>query len=417
MRGNSMGIIAASLLFAGIAGVAAVHAASIAPAAPSAGTLQAQLDAHTQQIAQLTQQIAQYQAELLKADANKKTLQDAIHVLDLQRKTVQAQVSATQNQISATQLRIRQLGSDIASTQETIAGNQAALASNMRNLEQVEEQPLIVQLISSSSLADTWADTDARLQVQSAVQDNVHSLEEQKSALASSQNASKQKQAVLTSQKDTLTSQQKSLTQTTKTKAQLLAETKAQEATYQRLLAAAKAELASFSTFSVNAGGSGLLTGQTSCDAWGCYYNQRDSAWGNMPLNGTQYHLKSDGCLVTSMAMVLTHYGHRSVTPVTINANPENFAAYYPAYLLYTIYVDGVSASRTTAAIDATLSTGSPVVVGLHAYGGTHYVVLTSGSRGNYLMRDPYIANAKDISFSAHYSLRNIFGISKVVIQ
>ena len=102
---------------------------------------------------------------------------------------------------------------------------------------------------------------------------------------------------------------------------------------------------------------------------------------------------------------------------MSINANPENFAAYYPAYLLYTIYVDGVSATRTTSAIDATLSTGDPVVVGVHAYGGTHYVVLTSGRAGSYLMRDPYIANAKDVSFSAHYSLRNIFGISKVVVK
>ena len=406
----------ASLALAGAFGVATVHAASPPPPS-SASALQAQLNAHTQQIAQLTQQIAQYQAELLKADANKRTLQDAIQVLNLQRKTVQAQVSATQAQIAATQVRIRQLGSDIANTRDAIAANQAALASNVRSLARAEEQPLVVMLISSDSLAETWADADAVLQTQGAIQDKVRSLEGQKSALAESQDASKQKQAVLTSQKDTLTSQQKSLTQTTKTKAQLLAETKAQEATYQRLLAAAQAELASFSTFATNAGGSGLLGTQTSCDAWGCYYNQRDAAWGNVPLNGTRYYLKSDGCLVTSMAMVLTHYGHRSVTPMSINANPENFAAYYPAYLLYTIYVDGVSATRTTSAIDATLSAGDPVVVGVHAYGGTHYVVLTSGRAGSYLMRDPYIANAKDVSFSAHYSLRNIFGISKVVVR
>ena len=32
-------------------------------------------------------------------------------------------------------------------------------------------------------------------------------------------------------------------------------------------------------------------------------------------------------------------------------------------------------------------------------------------------MRDPYIANGKDISFSANYSFRNIFGISKVIVS
>ena len=54
---------------------------------------------------------------------------------------------------------------------------------------------------------------------------------------------------------------------------------------------------------------------------------------GKNPLNGTKYNLASDGCLVTSMAMVMTHYGYKDVTPVTINSDPKNFAAYYPAYL------------------------------------------------------------------------------------
>ncbi len=117
------------------------------------------------------------------------------------------------------------------------------------------------------------------------------------------------------------------------------------------------------------------------------------------------------------MAMVMTHYGYRDVTPVTINSNPANFAAYYPAYLLTTINVDGVTATRKTAAIDATLATGNPVIIGLNAYGGTHFVVLVSGSKGNYIMRDPYIANGDDISFAANYSMRDIFGITKITIS
>lgn len=385
--------------------------------ADTASALQAQLAAHADEIAELNKQIAQYQAQLLKADADKKTLQDAIRVLDLKRKTVEKQVSATQSQIAATQVQIKQLGLNIADTQSAIDSNRAAIAEDLRNLAKTEERPLIAQLLATESLADTWTDADAILQVQDAIRERVLELKNHKDSLAASQAATLQKKDALTSQKNTLTAQQKSLTQTTKTKAQLLAETKAQEATYQKLLAQAKAQLASFSTFSQNAGGSGLLANQTSCDSWGCYYNQRDSAWGNDPLNGTQYKLKSDGCLVTSMAMVLTHYGYRSVTPVSINSNPSNFAAYYPAYLLYTINVAGITATRKSALIDATLRTGNPVVVGVYAYGGTHFVVLTSGSGGNYLMRDPYVANAKDISFSAHYKVANIFGVSKVVIQ
>jgi hypothetical protein len=175
--------------------------------------------------------------------------------------------------------------------------------------------------------------------------------------------------------------------------------------------------MAGMSTFTTAAGGSKLLANQTACDTWGCYYSQRDAAWGNMPLNNTKSRLASDGCLVTSMAMVLTHYGYRDVTPVTINSNPNNFAAYYPSYLLFTTYVDGITATRVTTAIDSTLSAGEPVIVGVHAYGGTHFVVLTSGSRGSYLMRDPYVANGKDIPFTDHYKISSIYSIRKVVIS
>ena len=201
-----------------------------------------------------------------------------------------------------------------------------------------------------------------------------------------------------------------------RSKSELLTATKAEESNYEKLLAAAEAELNSFSAFAQNAGGSKLLVNQTVCDSWGCYYNQRDALWGNNPLDGTRYKLASDGCLVTAVAMVMTHYGYRDVTPATINSNPDNFASYYPAYLLTSINVDGVTATRKVAAIDATLATGNPVIVGLYAYGGTHFVVLVSGKRGNYVMRDPYVANGKDISFSAHYSLRRIFAVTKVVI-
>jgi len=90
------------------------------------------------------------------------------------------------------------------------------------------------------------------------------------------------------------------------------------------------------------------------------------------------------------MAMVITHYGHKTL-PSDINSNPGNFASYYPAYLLYTISVNGVTAQRVGSYIDASLSHGDPVIVGVHAYGGTHFVVLTGGTGGSYMMNDPYI--------------------------
>ncbi|MCX6789958.1 MAG: hypothetical protein NTV60_00320 [Candidatus Kaiserbacteria bacterium] len=223
------------------------------------------------------------------------------------------------------------------------------------------------------------------------------------------------KASLLSLQKD-LSNQKSSVNASKIAEQNLLAQTKNQESTYQKLLKAAKAELASFSTFTTNAGGSKLLANQTSCDSWGCYYSQRDTLWGNVRLNGARSNLASEGCLVTSMAMVLTHYGHRNVTPVAINADSGNFSP-FGGLLLFVINVDGVTATRKTTTIDATLATGNPVIVGVHAYGGTHFVVLTSGSRGSYLMRDPYVANGKDINFTSHYSIGSIYAINKVIVS
>lgn len=383
----------------------------------SSNSLQQQIDADNQQMIILNQQIADYQTKLQQIGSDKKTLQSAINALDLQRKKVEAQISLTQRQINTTQLQIKQLGGKIVDTEQTITDDRTTLGAYLRNLQIADSQSLIEQMLSSNTLSEVWDDINANVQMQNDIQNNMQDLQAQKIDLANSQAASKEKQATLTVQKQSLASQQKSLTANVQSKNQLLADTKAQESNYQKLLAAAKTQLKSFSDFVKNAGGSKLLPNQTVCDSWGCYYNQRDMAWGSNSLNGTQFNLASDGCLVTSMAMMMTHYGYRDVTPVTINSNPDNFAVYYPAYLLYTISVDGMTVTRKTAAIDATLATGNPVVVGLNAYGGTHFVVLVSGSKGKYLMRDPYIANGKDISFSDHYSVKNIFGISKVVIS
>jgi peptidoglycan hydrolase CwlO-like protein len=382
----------------------------------SSSSLQTQLDANDQEMASLNQQIAQYQAELQQVGANKATLQAAINTLDLQRKKVQTQISLTQYQIQTTQLQIQQLGGEITNAQQTIASDQTALGAYLLSLQKTDAKPLIEQMLSSGGLVQSWSDLNQTLQIQEGIQNEMQSLQSQENSLADNQNASEQKQSTLTAQQQSLTAQQQSLVSTEQSKAQLLTETNAQEATYEKLLADAEAQLNSFSAFAQNAEGSKLLGNQTLCDVWGCYYNQRDTAWGNDPLDGTRYTMAADGCLVTAMAMVLTHYGYKDVTPVTINSNPNDFAAYYPAYLLTTIDVDGVTATRKTTAIDATLANGDPVIVGIRAYGGTHFVVLVSGAKGNYLMKDPYITDGNDISFSANYSLRSIFAIAKVVI-
>jgi len=370
------------------------------------------------QIAQLQQQITTLEKEISTATAQKQTLQSTITSLNLKIKKIQTSITLTQTQIKQKDSQISKLSTTISTTTTEVAVVSRDVNGALEQLNQYDQESLLTALLTGETLSAFFNRAEEIVTLREALVQRMRDLTALKTSLESTKTQAQTARADLASLQTNLNQQQTSLNQTKTSKTQLLAETNAQESTYETLLAQAKAQLAGFSTFTQNAGGAGLLTNQTSCDAWGCYYNQRDAQWGNDALNGTKYQMKSDGCLVTAMAMVMTHYGYRDVSPPTINSNPANFAAYEPAYLLYTIYVDGMTATRVTAAINATLAAGNPVIVGLHAYGGTHFVVLTQGaSAGTYLMRDPYIANGKDISFSAHYTLKEIYAIQKVKIS
>ena len=384
-------------------------------------TTDQQLNAAAAQISSLEQQITEYQNTLTQLGSQKSTLQNAIDSLAVSIKKVVANVSVTQAKITQASLQLKNLGGAITDKQTRIGSDQASIEKSLRTRYELSDTTLVESLLSSGGLISAWDEATALTELNSAIESDMADLASTKQSLTKDYNATQAQQAQLVALKKQLASQEAQLNQTKQQQTALLAQTKDSETNYQKLLASAQAQLASFSVFSQNAGGSGLLGNQTSCDSWGCYYNQRDQAWGNMDLSGTRDRLAADGCLVTSMAMVLTHYGYTDVTPVTINSNPANFSA-VGGLMLYTTYVDGTAAERlrktpiTTQTIDTILATGNPAIVGIYAYGGTHFVVLVSGKKGSYLMRDPYIANGKDISFTAHYSLKNIYEINKITI-
>ncbi len=393
-------------------------ALGLPPALSSAATgdIQTQLDANSAQISALQAQIAEYQKQLNSLGTQKGTLKSAISSLTITQKQLAAQAQETQAKISSANLQIQKLTHSIGTKEENIAADQTAIAKALRTIAQGEEATLVTQIVSSHSIDEVWQVADEAYQFNEALIGHISDLRDARTQLTSNRTQVQSTKATLVSLQNDLASQKKSIDANKQKQQRLLAQTNNQESTYQKLLAAAKAELASYTAFTTNAGGSKLLANQTSCDDWGCYYSQRDTIWGNVPLSGTSERLAASGCLVTSMAMMMTHYGHRNVTPVTINADPGNFSA-VGGLLLFTIRADGATATRVTSFIDATLASGNPVVVGIHAYGGTHFVVFTSGTKGNYLMRDPYIANAKDISFVANYPLSSIFSASKVVVK
>lgn len=354
------------------------------------------------------------QKKLTELQGQDKTLSSQIAIADNQIKLTEAKIAKTEDEIDALTDDIDIAKSKISSSEGTLEQTSVAFVGRAKAVYQVGSVDPWQVLLTSNSFDNFFTRLKYLKIVQLFDKKNIYAAEQAKVNYKNQQGIledKKTQQEQLSSKLQDYTDQ---LNQDKDTKKKLLSETQGNEATYQKLLSAAKAQLEGFSNFVAAQGGASLLSGQTSCDSWGCYYNQRDSSWGGLSLNGTQYTLASDGCLVTSMAMIYTHYG-RKITPVDINSNSSNFASYYPAYLLFTINAGGSTSQRVGVALDSTLSGGDPVVVGINAYGGTHFVVIKSGSGGSYVMNDPYIANGHDINFTDHYSVGSIFSIQKVI--
>jgi len=354
-----------------------------------------------------------------------KELEKQLAAVKSEEKTLSSQISVMDNQIKLTEYRIQATGDqldileeDIDSADKKIDNLEGSLDSITKTLmDRISAtyqlgtvQPLEM-LLSSGSFTDFVNKTNYVKIVQEHDKKLMYNTVQAKNDYINQKAIFEEKKVKVVALKSQLEDYTAELDSQKSQKQKLLAETQGSEANYQRLLNQARAQLAGFSRFTANQGGSSLLGSQTSCDDWGCYYNQRDSSWGGSSLNGTQYTLASDGCLVTSVAMVYSHYGHRSVTPATINGVSSNFASYYPAYLNKSVSADGASSTRVSVSLDSELSQGRPVIVGVSYDGGPiadHFVVIISGSNGVYQMNDPYIPNGKNISFNAHYSVGSI---------
>lgn len=207
--------------------------------------LQTQIDSHNKQIQTLNKEIAAYEKQLATIGTQKQTLQSTVSQLDIQRKKISASINVTKNKIGALQLEIQSLSKNIRSKEESIAINEAGLGETLRRLHETEKQTLVVALLSSQDLNEVWTDIDANYELQDAVRQDIQELSEQKETLTETKTATETKQSELKAQQTKLVGEQGSLDATRKAQADLLAQTKSQEANYQALLRSKQAAKAS----------------------------------------------------------------------------------------------------------------------------------------------------------------------------
>ncbi len=361
-------------------------------------------------------------------------LQNKINDLKGQEQSLASQIAVMDNQIKLTTYKIeaaRQQIADLTLNIDTATKKIGNIESSLNNLTKVLVNRIVATyevgsapnfqiLMAASNVTDFVRRTSYLRLAQAHDKRLIYDTVQAKNDYANQKNIFQGEKKQVEALNAQLQAYNVQLNQQKADKNRLLADTQGSESNYQRILAETKAQLASFRGFVTSQGGASLLGNQTVCNDWGCYYNQRDSQWGGNSLNGTGYTLADSGCLVTSMAMAYTHFGHKDINPQSINSNSGNFGGIPAALLKYSITANGVSADRQRiSTVDSGIGTGA-VIVGISYDGGPysdHFLVLISGSGGNYTMNDPFTPGGHNISFSSHYSVGSIREIYTVSVH
>ncbi len=314
------------------------------------------------------------------------------------------QIKLTTLKISQTQEQIDMLGGRITQLQISLEDLNKAFAS--RALETYKLSKFENNFFFIFSASDVTEVTSRFHYLQKIAEEDRNLL----NRLSNAQNNYQfQKQNQETLQKQLITQQEIVNTQK-KAKNNLLIATRNDETKYHSLLSQAIAQKNSFLSYVNRQGGASILSNQTTHSDWGYYYNQRDKEWGNNFMGASRLTLADYGCLVSSVAMISSHYG-RDIKPIDIANTPSAFfspnADTALLYWQFTTKGTGVNlVSHPKSQLDSLLSAG-PVIVGLYS-GPDHYIVLKSGSGGNYIMNDPFMENGGSRNFSEKYNLGNI---------
>lgn len=357
-----------------------------------------------------------------------KTLSSQIAVMDAQINLTQSRIDATKQQISDLTLDIDTATKKVNNLQNSLNDLIKILLNRMVATYEIGQVQPFGILLTSTDASNFFSRLNYLKIAQTHDKQLIYLTQQAKNDYVNQKNIFEDKKKQVETLKIQLESYTQQLNQEKQSKKDLLSQTQGDETVYENLRQQALAQLRSFASF---AGGASVLSNQTSCDDWGCYYNQRDSQWANILINGSNdcngpCSVLRVGCTITSIAMVASHMGHRDILPSDIaQSSPDNFQV-GTALIKYNITVKSVNINRgstntwngstdsqVNSIIDNDLKNG-PVIVGMYVSTGTHFVVIKGGSGGNYTMNDPFTENGKDIPFTSHYSISSIFEVDTV---
>lgn len=334
------------------------------------------------------------------------TLNAAISTLNSKISLAQGQIARTEAQINVLEEEIGVLSTLVTDLNFSLDDLSATYVARVRESYKQRTLSPIHLLFSSQSFAEFLE----KARYLSVVKARDHlilvELEKARADYDNQKQLKEEKQAEVEALMAGLEAQRRTLSAQKVQKQDLLIVTKNSEKEYQSLIAEARLELSSLRGFSSARGDSCLGSPQPQPDGW--FWSQRDSRWCGQTIGTSSETIGSVGCYISSVAMVWQKYG-QTMTPSVIAQNSSYFFS-NTAYMLTPPAPSGYSYHRynyyDAGMIDSELSAGRVVIVHLNLGGDGHFVVIKSGSGGNYTINDPWYG--PDMSINNNYSVSNI---------
>jgi peptidoglycan hydrolase CwlO-like protein len=368
---------------------------------------------NNEQLKQLNEKIKDLEQKISELKKQEDSLSSQIDVVDNQIQLTQYRINAVKEEINESKKDISNATKKIKTLEGSLNDVTKVLLSRIRASYQAGEiEPLRVML-SSSNIKEYLLRQNYLKIVQEHDQELLYNTQQAKVDYANQKNLLESKRKKILALQTQLEDYTTELDKEKQTKEDLLQIAKNDEGNYQKQLAEARRQVASMKSFATSRVGTGgsILPPQASPDGW--YYNQRDERWGKSLIGASSDQVWEVGCLITSVSMILKKRGE-DVTPGS-TASISSYYAFSTAAMKIP-WAGGKFQSQwgnynsIGDSIDNKLQSGEAVIVGLNVTTnsvGTHFIVLKSGSDGNYIMNDPWYG--PDLNFSDYYSTGNIF--------
>jgi peptidoglycan hydrolase CwlO-like protein len=354
-----------------------------------------------QYIDSCSQKITSLQGEQL-------SLKQTITTLNSKINLAQGQINQTQVQINQLEKEVDVLGGVLDTVNDSLGQLETIYTSRVRESYRRSRATPVDLIFSSDSIGDYYTKLKYLNTLKTKDQLILAELEKARNDYDQRKQDKVEKQQEVEELKAKLIAQKRVIDAQQAEKKDLLTLTQNDEKKFQKMLSDAKANLAALRRYVASQGGASILSNQTKCDSWGCYYNQRDSQWGNMGLGGSSYSVAEYGCLVSSVSMMASHAG-KDIKPGDIAAVSSAFVP-GNGWLRHSFSVNGINVTITAVSksnLDSELNAGRSVIAGV--YGGPdHFIVIVKKEGDKYIMHDPFLENGNNRDFSEKYSLSDI---------